>query len=117
LRGESENPPKRYGGRFYTGNMSTIDSTQIHGFINHWLKCPNNGYLGSGYGQDIKALLQRPQADGSADDYLAKLREDVLVLQVLPAGSTNLYGMYTTPDKMSLFIEVAGTTFNVPEAK
>jgi hypothetical protein len=96
---------------------TTITANDVQKMTEHWLKTPCFGYLGSDYGQDIKALLQRPQSDGSADEFLAKLRSDVLVLQALPAGSTNLYGVHTAPDKLDLFIEVAGTTFAVPEVR
>jgi hypothetical protein len=98
--------------------MSTkITANDVQQMVGHQLRTPLNGYLGSNYGNDTKALLQRPQADGSADDYLAKLRSDVPVLQALPAGSTNLYGIHRAPDKLDLFIEVAGTTFAVPEVR
>jgi hypothetical protein len=83
--------------------------------VSHWLSVPTHGYLGSGYGQDVKSLLQRPQADGSADEFLEKLQNDIPVLQVLPPGSTNLYGVQTAPDRLDLIIEVAGRTFEVPQ--
>ena len=70
--------------------MATITGNEIQGMVGHWLKTPVNGYLGSDYGQDVKALLQQPQADGAPDAFLQKLRSDVTVLQALPAGSINL---------------------------
>lgn len=85
--------------------------------VTHQLHTPQNGYLGSSYGQNTKALLQRPQSDGSADEYLKKLRTDVPVLQILPAGSTNLYGVQTSPDRLDLMIEVAGSMFTIPTTK
>jgi hypothetical protein len=97
--------------------MSTIDSKEIQKFVNHWLSVPAFGYLGSDYGQETKSLLQRPQSDGAADAYLRKLRTDVPVIDVLPAGSTNLYGVQTAPDRLDLVIEVAGTTFTIPEIR
>ena len=75
-----------------------------------------NSYLGSDYGQDAKALLQRPQSDGAAEGFLRKLRADVPVLQALPDGSVNLYGVQTAPDRLDLMIEVAGQTIQIPGA-
>ncbi len=97
--------------------METITGTDIQQMVDHWLKTPVNGYLGSNYGQDLKALLQQPQLDGAADSVLAKLHTDVPVLQVLPAGSTNIYGVYgqnNQSDRMDIVIEVAGKAFEIP---
>jgi hypothetical protein len=99
----------------YTGGMSEIKGADIQNFVDHWLSCPVNGYLGSPYGQDLPALLQRPQADGAADEFLDKLREDIPIINALPEGSTNLYGVQTAPDRLDLVIEVAGRTFTVSQ--
>lgn len=93
--------------------METITAPDIQNMVDHWLHTPVNGYLGSDYGQDLKALLQQPQLAGLADEALAKLTNDVSVLQILPAGSTNIYGVHTQPDRLDLVIEVAGTAFAV----
>lgn len=97
--------------------MSEITGQDLHGMIRHWLEVPVEGYHGSDYGQDLKALLQNPQAAGQADEYLAKLRKDIPILQLMPAGSINLYGVQTPPDRLDLVLEVAGTTFNIPSTK
>lgn len=96
--------------------MKTITGTDIQKMVSHWLHTPTNGYLGSGYGQDIKSLLQRPLADGAPDSFLQKLRVDVPILQALPAGSTNLYAVRTPPDRLDLMIEVAGQAIEVPRS-
>ena len=95
--------------------MNQIKGEDIQKFVDHWLKTPVNGYLGSGYGQDLPALLQRPQADGSADDFVDKLREDIAIINALPEGTTNLYGIQTVPDRLDLVIEVAGKIFTIPQ--
>lgn len=95
--------------------MTTLDGKDVQSMVDHWLHTPVNGYLGSSYGQDVKALLQNPQAAGLADDFLAKLRTDVPMLAVLPPGTTNLYGIETPPDRLDLVIEVAGTALPIPE--
>jgi len=81
--------------------------------VRHWLNTPVCGYLGSDYGQDLKATLQLPQADGTADAFLAKLRRDVPVLQAMPPGEVNLYSLTTPPDRLQLMIEVAGQGIEV----
>ena len=96
--------------------MVTISSNDIQAMVSHWVNVPINGYLGSDYGQDMKPLLQRPQADNVAESVLQKMRADVPVLQALPDGATNIYGMQTAPDRLDLVIEVAGQAIQVPGA-
>ncbi len=93
--------------------MATITGNDIQLMVSHWLKTPVNGYLGSGYGQDIKGLLHQPLSDGSPESVLQKLREDVPVLQSLPEGATNLYSIESPPDRIDLVIEVAGQAIQV----
>lgn len=94
--------------------MKRITGTDMQAMVSHWLNTPTNGYLGSGYGQDAKALLQRPLLDGAPEAYLAKLRVDVPVLQVLAAGDLNLYAAETPPDRVDLVIDVAGRGLIIP---
>lgn len=93
--------------------MATITGNDIQSMVRHWLNTPVCGYLGSDYGQDIKALLQLPHADGAPEAFLRKMRGDVFALQVLPAGSVNLYGLPSFPDRLDLVVEVAGQTIGV----
>lgn len=94
--------------------MATITGRDVQDMVGgHWLKTPVYGYLGSDYGQDLKAILQLPQGAGEADAFLAKLRHDVPVLQALDPGTTNLYAVRSGYDRTSLFIEVAGSAIEV----
>lgn len=93
--------------------MSKITGTDVQKMVGHWLQTPTNGYLGSDYGQDAKSLLQRPQHAGEADAYLAKLREDVPALSVLPVSAVNLYGVHHDVDKLDIMLEVAGSAFEI----
>lgn len=95
--------------------MAQITGIDIQRMVRHWLNTPVNGYLGSGYGQDIKALLQNPLSSGEADGVLQKLRADVPVLAVLPDGAVNLYGVQSGIDRLDLVIEVAGQAVTVGE--
>jgi hypothetical protein len=96
--------------------MATITGHDIQGMARHWLNTPVGSYLGSDYGQDAKSLLQLPQSDGAPEAFLQKMREDVPALQALPAGSVNLYGVPTPPDRLDLIVEVAGQAIQVPGA-
>jgi len=97
--------------------MNKITGSEVQGMVEHWLNTPTCGYLGSDYGQDAKALLQLPQSDGAADDFLRKLRDDVQILQAYPPGSLNIYGVHSGADRLDLFIEVAGPAISVPGVK
>lgn len=87
--------------------METINGNDIQAMVRHWLSTPLNGYLGSDYGQEVKILLQQPQADGLADAVLGKLRADIPAVGVIPGG-VNLYGVQSAPDRMDVVIEAAG---------
>lgn len=82
--------------------------------VEHWLRIQVNGYLGSSYGQDIKALLNLPLGSREADAFLQKMREDIPALGVYPSASINLYAVDTPPDKKELFIEIAGQSIAIP---
>jgi hypothetical protein len=87
-----------------------ITPEDIAGMVRHWLETPPEGYLGSPYGADVKALLQRPQTDQVAiNDFIAKMRNDLPVLGYLPAGSVNAWIAPDGADRAVLYIDVAGT--------
>jgi len=44
------------------------------------------------------------------------MRADIPALQALPAGSLNLYGVQSGPDRLDLYIEVAGQAIQIPGA-
>ena len=83
--------------------------------VTHWLETPVNGYFGSDYGQDAKAMLQNPQSLGVGDTFLKKLRKDVPILQTLNSDDLNLYAVTEYPDKLKILIEVAGKSIEVSE--
>lgn len=83
--------------------------------VTHWLETPVNGYLGSDYGQDAKAMLQNPQSLGLGDTFIQKLRKDVPILQTLNSDDLNLYAVTEYPDKLKILIEVAGKPIEVSE--
>ena len=64
--------------------MATITGKDIQEMVRHWLNTPVCGYLGSGYGQDAKALLQLPQADGGVTIDLPAGKRYMQTLRKLP---------------------------------
>lgn len=94
--------------------MAQINGQDIQKMVRHWLDTPINGYLGSGYGQDTKSLLQKPFESGVADSYLSKLKDDVSVLKVIK-NSANLYASQRKADKLDVVIEVLGQPVSIKE--
>lgn len=84
--------------------------------VTHWLGCPPNGYLGSGYGSGVQDLLQTALSGGGADALIAKLRSDIAIMAQLPASSLNVYAQPSGVDRNDLFIEVAGTFVKIDKA-
>lgn len=95
------------------GSAASINATEIMDMVRHWLGCSANGYLGSDYRSDIKALLQQPFSAGMADDLIAKAREDIPLLRALPSDSINLYAEERGPDKLLIYMEVAGQVVTI----
>lgn len=85
-----------------------ITAEDLQAMVSHWLACPPNGYLGSGYGAGVRELLQQPLGADGADALIAKLRADIAVMAQLPPGALNVYADRQGPDKLLLFFEVAG---------
>jgi len=95
--------------------MIKITGPELEAMVEHWLKTPVCGYLGSGYGQDIRALLQKPQSDREANALIRKLKADLLILTSLPPDAINLYGTPDGVDSYRIVLEVAGRRFNLSE--
>lgn len=90
-----------------------ITGNDIRGMVEHWLKTPVGAYLGSGYGADLKSLLQSPQTSSHADRVIQKMRADIPVLQSMPANSINIYGVPSGVDRLDLVIEVGDQIIQV----
>lgn len=85
-----------------------ITGQDIQDMVSHFLNTPVNGYLGSGYGQDLPSILQTPQSAGLGDEFVSKMREDVPILGLLPAGAVNVYAADQGYDKLNIVVEVLG---------
>ena len=90
-----------------------ITPRDVTDMVRHHLGCPVDGYLGSGYGSDLKALLQTPMATGLADGVIAKAKQDVPLLESAPSGSVNVYAADLDMDKEGIFFEVGGDFVSV----
>lgn len=91
-----------------TWRMDKITAAELTDMIRHWIATPPCGYLGSGYGADLKAMLQTPMKTGIADSVLAKLRADIPLVATLPPSALNIYAVDEGPDKRTIYIDVAG---------
>ncbi len=91
----------------------TISTAEIADMVRHWLATPVNGYLGHGYGNDVKSLLQLPLNTPLADAFLQKLMTDVPILTRMPAGTVNLYTEPVGKDHLRLIISLAGTQVSI----
>ncbi|MEM4986266.1 hypothetical protein V8G57_02585 [Collimonas sp. H4R21] len=85
-----------------------ITAQDIQAMVSHWLSTPPNGYLGSDYGADPQSLLQNPMAAGIGDAFIGEMREDVPVLDVMPADAVNVFYVDALPDRLELIVDVAG---------
>lgn len=95
--------------------MNTVTGEDIVLMIDHWLHTPAGSYLGSNYGNDIASLLQRPNSEGAADDFLAKLRADVPVVAALPDGALSLYAVPDGFDRLSIHLDIGSRTYNLSD--
>lgn len=97
--------------------MAQITGDDIQRMIRHWLMTPENGYLGSNYGSNVRALLQRPQIGDQrrVDAFLAKLRADVPVLQAMPGDALSVYAQPEGVDRLRIVLSVAGRDYDLNE--
>lgn len=90
---------------------NNVTANEIMLMIDHWLRTPQDSYLGSDYGNSLKDILQSPQSAGLADSQIRKLINDVPILSILPRSSINIYSVDVAPDKVHIIIEVYGNKF------
>lgn len=86
----------------------SITAQDLQGMVSHWLGCPPNGYLGSGYGSGVEDLLHTPLRGEAADALIGKLRADIPVAQQLPAEAFQVFADELGPDRLRLYIAAAG---------
>lgn len=68
-----------------------IDAAQVVGMIEHWLSVPAYHYFGNpDYGHINHKLLLNPLSASVADEYLAKMKRDIPILQSIPSNQLNI---------------------------
>lgn len=80
--------------------------SDIERMVRHWLSTPPNGYLGSSYGCDLKAMLQLPNSESLGDSFITKMMEDIPPLAALPRGAVNLLLEQVSNDTKRLTIQI-----------
>lgn len=76
--------------------------------LTHWIGTPVNGYLGSDYGSELKALIQTPMAAGLADGIIAKARQDIPLLLTAAPDALNIYAEDRGMDVKAIVFEIGG---------
>ena len=89
-------------------STTKITAEDVAEMVEHCLSCPPNGYLGMDYGVDVEALVQTPMASGLADSIVAKIRQDIPLLQNAPADMVQIYSYDIDFDKKGIAVDVAG---------
>jgi hypothetical protein len=90
-----------------------IDSAFLLNQVRHWLATSINGYLGSGYGIDLKAYLHKPMNTFDGDAIIDKMRVDIPALAALPRNVINLYFENAGLDGKKLHITIGEGVFSV----
>lgn len=83
-----------------------IDQTLVQGMIEHWLACEPNAYHGLSYGSDKQALLMQPLSNPIADQFMAKMKTDIAILQKLPSSVLSLEAENIGFDKKMIYIRL-----------
>ncbi len=92
-----------------------IKETDIVAMIDHWLRTPQDSYLGSDYGNALKDILQSPQQSGLANEQIKKMIKDIPILAMFPRNMINIYSVKDGADKVHLIIEFGSKQFNFAE--
>ncbi|MFJ3487113.1 hypothetical protein ACIPL1_27395 [Pseudomonas sp. NPDC090202] len=93
----------------------TLNTDLLFRMIAHWLNTKPNSYYGTTYGNPLEDMLQKPLNSPIADAFLAKMRQDIPVLDALPSGTINLYTTNEGVDVKNIYIEVAGQTLSLSD--
>lgn len=95
---------------------STVTANDVYAMVEHWLRTPINGYLGSDYGNNLTDLLQKPLSQPDADRVIRKLKNDIPILQAIEKtnpNAVNLYAYSEGVDKLRIILEVLGKKIDV----
>lgn len=94
-----------------------LTEVDIKPMIEHWLGTPPNGYYGLSYGADKMPLLMQPLSKPVADRFLAKLKEDISILQKLSGNQLYLYSENIGFEKKMIYIVLGETLIEVGQSQ
>lgn len=86
--------------------MTKVTSKFIWQEIEHWINTLTNAYLGSNYGIDLKEYLQKPMGAFDGDEIIAKMRQDIPVLQAIDNNNLHIYFKKVSTDKILFYIQL-----------
>lgn len=87
-----------------------IKTQHIVNMINHWLATPPNGYFAQGYGCNVKEQLLQNLSAFTADAFIAKMKQDIPVLQQLNDDQLSIVTNTVDFERVQVFIQL-GTVF------
>jgi hypothetical protein len=93
----------------------TLNVDLLFQMIAHWAATRPYSYYGSTYGAPTEEMLQKPLSSPIADSYLAKMREDIPVIGMLPSGTINLYAQNNGMERKDIIIEINGSTVSLAD--
>ena len=85
----------------------------IIAMLNHWLQTPVNGYFGSSYGADLASLLLRPLSRPLGDQFIAKLKQDIPILNELSSDQLELYSSNEGFERKIIYLRIADVKINL----
>lgn len=90
-----------------------ITAQHVIQMINHWLKTPPNGYVGSSYGADLNSLLLKALTSNVADAFIAKMKQDLPLLQTLNSEQLALYSESEGFETTRIYLRVGDININL----
>ena len=87
---------------------STIDAAELVDMIEHWLTIPANSLFATDYGHENHKLLLNYLSASVADEYLAKMKRDIPLLQRLPTNQLNIVSSTEGYSTRLISIQLAG---------
>lgn len=94
-----------------------IVSADIWAMVDDWLSTPPNAYIGSDFGCDINSLFLKPLGSIVANDFIAKMKKDLPILQSLNAEQLSLYTQSEGFETTIIFLRIGGIAINLNDKK
>jgi len=94
-----------------------IDRNKIYAMLNHWFEAEINGYFGSPYGPDLNSLLLGPLDSPVANAFIAKMKNDIPVLNQLSADELSLYSVNEGFETKVIYLKVGDVAINLNQIR